>query len=439
MTIGPGVDQGRVLGEEFPVHPNRSRRHTWKATRRLLGLWLATGAVAFSARAQEPQAEGVPGVHGTITIDFEKVTVAELLKLVETLEQVDGDIHLVSTDRRDGRPAIVVGGGRGTLSLADPGKPDRPRLAIARPARDDSSPEPPGRIAEGGERPRPRMSFATLGRWLGLNNGSVPRDVAAATTRPTAPPVSPRHETPSGRSAETGGPLSLPEAVTDLSVGTHIGSMAKGELSSLQAIRSPWPAAKAGTATGVAKTDDLVSQAVYTKPAAPSVAPSRHETSRGETFDNLARRFYGDSRYAWALWWANRDRVAWPDALTEGKSLKVPAIGELDPKMVLAKAGPISDALPHLEPAAPPVDPEMVRASLVRPAPEAGPAERSGGFAVHVVRPEDTLRIIAREKCGDERKALDIIALNRDILSQEGRPRVGQRLILPTTVSAETP
>jgi hypothetical protein len=48
-----------------------------------------------------------------------------------------------------------------------------------------------------------------------------------------------------------------------------------------------------------------------------------------------------------------------------------------------------------------------------------------------VVRRNETLRSIARDRLGDVRRSGEIAALNRDLLGDDPRPVPGQRLILP--------
>jgi nucleoid-associated protein YgaU len=62
-----------------------------------------------------------------------------------------------------------------------------------------------------------------------------------------------------------------------------------------------------------------------------------------------------------------------------------------------------------------------------------------GGFAVHVVQPGETLRIIARDRLGDPRRTREIIELNRELLGADGRIRVRQRLILPADARPSAP
>lgn len=57
---------------------------------------------------------------------------------------------------------------------------------------------------------------------------------------------------------------------------------------------------------------------------APPQRPARVVVGPGESFESLARRFYGDQRYAGMLFEANRDQVRAPALLTQGTELRLP-------------------------------------------------------------------------------------------------------------------
>ena len=54
---------------------------------------------------------------------------------------------------------------------------------------------------------------------------------------------------------------------------------------------------------------------------------------------------------------------------------------------------------------------------------------------VHVVGPRETVRSIARDRLGDSRRADEIIELNRDLLTTQGRLTTGDRILLPPDAS----
>lgn len=56
----------------------------------------------------------------------------------------------------------------------------------------------------------------------------------------------------------------------------------------------------------------------------PPQRPARVVVGPGESFESLAKRFYGDQRYAGMLFEANRDSVRSPALLTQGTELRLP-------------------------------------------------------------------------------------------------------------------
>ena len=59
------------------------------------------------------------------------------------------------------------------------------------------------------------------------------------------------------------------------------------------------------------------------------VGPKRHRVARGDTFESIAQLYYGSQRYGNALWWINRGKVRWPEQLSAGDLLIVPAVGSV--------------------------------------------------------------------------------------------------------------
>jgi len=408
--------------------------------------WLevSSGQSSASAPASSPEPErsaeevGEPPragadavkVHGTITVDFEKVTIAELLRLTKTLEQVDGVIHIVAADgggvddrtvvtiSRPGAPALILGESGAVARVQS-------RLPASPPSRERST-----------ATPFPRL--ASLGRMLGLNA----RHQADLDHRsePTTVTWEPR---PSAIGSE--GVLRTSHDATTF----EPRPANEPEPVELEPSPSPMPMsiAPASEDAPAAVSDDPTPTppADAGPQAQASSSPRRHVAAADDSFESLSQAFYGDGRYARALWWANRSDVAWPGALTAGKRVVIPAPGELEPRMIVSP-DPVGVALspkPNPKPAAGRYDPDVRPASFAQPDQAGDPRQDldgdEGGFSIHVVRPEDTLRVIAREICGDERKALEIIALNRDILTPEGRIRVGQRLLLPAAASKPAP
>lgn len=418
--------------------------------------WLGVSSIQPEASASEnpteaaddsprPDAGAEPRaakVHGTITVDFEKVTIAELLRLTKTLEQVDGVIHIVAAGGGDGDDRAVVTitrPGSPALILGEEGAArDQAQRLAASTAPRPAAPAPPA-ATPAPDRPTtsafPRL--ASLGRRLGLQTHHHHQTAPAPRFAPPPPPTptpttvtwEPRRAAPgsdeglmraSGDApaiAPAPAQVPMPEpAPGELEIGARLDALSAGRPLSCLSTTS------AASPRGQAQATDSTRRRIATA---------------DDSFESLSQAFYGDARYARALWWANRSEVAWPGALTEGKRIVIPAPGELEPRMIVSP-DPVGVALspksePKAEPSNPPRDPGIRLASFEQPAEETAKSQdqHQGGFSIHVVRPDDTLRLIAREICGDERKALEIIALNRDILTPEGRIRVGQRLLMP--------
>jgi len=327
-----------------------------------------------------------PRVQGTIIADFEKVTIQELLdavlKMANLVEKVDGGIHFIYSREEVGE------------SVREEVPADQPRSAPSAPSR------------------RP-----ALGRLLGKVGGR--RNVAVASGSEIVPLVV---EQPAA-TASTAEPVLL-------DVGSQLGAMSAGRLAPGAASLATPPKPKADPAVAAAGFH------VDSAAAAAKAADRRLTVRDGETFESLAKTYYGSPRFARALWWANRTAVAWPGALAAGKQIVIPPTGDLDRKMLGAHPpATVPAALPTLERItasanpAPRSDPQVQPASLSRSAGAARAVE--GGVAIHVVGPGDTIRKIAVACFGDDSRAYEIAELNRELLQVDGRPRVGQRLILP--------
>lgn len=390
---------------------------------------------ARPAAAAEPEPEAEPvKVHGTITVDFEKVTIAELLRLTKTLEQVDGVIHIVSARGGEGDDRAVVTisrPGSPALILGEEGAVERARAQATLPTASSREPERPAAT------PFPRL--ASLGRLLGLNQRH-PAATPEVETGPMAVTWEPR---PSALGSENVARTSYEPPTFEPPTFEPLSPL---KLDSAEVEPAPAPAsalspAPAPTAEPEEAAPAPTSEAEAGPQAQAAGAPRKHVATADDSFEGLSRSFYGDARYARALWWANRGEIAWPGALTAGKRIMIPAPGELEPRMIVGPdpVGVASAPKPKPEPAEGRFDPAVRPVSFTEPAQNQDQDQDEGGFPVHVVRPDDTLRLIAREICGDERKALEIIALNRDILTPEGRIRVGQRLLLPAAVEKPEP
>jgi type IV pilus secretin PilQ/predicted competence protein len=109
--------------------------------------------------------------------------------------------------------------------------------------------------------------------------------------------------------------------------------------------------------------EDLRSRAV-------EVGPRRHRVERGETFASIAQLYYGSPQYGNALWWFNRGKIMWPEQLTVGDLLIIPAVDELKPvparnEVPRSPRGSRRDAAPVV---APTTAPRVMAGSASRPA-----------------------------------------------------------------------
>ena len=100
----------------------------------------------------------------------------------------------------------------------------------------------------------------------------------------------------------------------------------------------------------IAKVDPMVTQtALETSPPLQPAAPAaqntiqpavrHHVVHAGEDFSSIARDYYGSTRLARALWWANRRTVAWPGALVAGTRIILPPIEQLEGGSIASRIG----------------------------------------------------------------------------------------------------
>ena len=200
-----------------------------------------------------------------------------------------------------------------------------------------------------------------------------------------------------------------------------------------------------------------------------STEPRRHVVLAGESFESIARTFYGSKHHASLLWWANRGTVAWPEALKAGTTIIIPPLEQIAAARLAAsprRSRPAPE--PHFDSSCAPSPISASRsgrcgqsdAAFFRRSPggtrgppgaaglaasagkevkesQSAPPEQSddsvkgGGYAVHIVRRQETLQSIAGDRLGDVRRSAEIADLNRDLLRKEGRLTPGQRLLLP--------
>ncbi len=206
------------------------------------------------------------------------------------------------------------------------------------------------------------------------------------------------------------------------------------------------------------------------------VDPVPHVVQSGENFWTIARLYYGSGRFYKALWKANSALVPAPEKLRVGQTIRIPPPEALDRSLILpprstqgsgSRAGadtsltlpihrtsrPVADAeVPAArELALPVVDPfagsghsrggsgrrglasgELVPAQEMEPANGGDPtAPAPPRRPLYKVRPNETLRSIARDTLGDSRRAGELLELNRDVIDDTGRPAPGQVIELP--------
>jgi nucleoid-associated protein YgaU len=226
-----------------------------------------------------------------------------------------------------------------------------------------------------------------------------------------------------------------------------------------------------------------------------------HRVERNENFWTISRMYYDSGRYYRALWKANEDKVPEIAKLRQNTVIRVPPLEDLDPAFVdppgLRGRHPSGENLAHQDDGA---DlPARVGAekstgtSRRRPTPEDGvpirrssrsdaeltlpvadaamEADRIGSRSaarnsrsilaerdnaddegepeirpreavsrpIYKVRPYDTLRTIARDTLSDSKRADEILALNRDIISDPSHLIVGQILELPEDARTNRP
>ncbi len=158
-----------------------------------------------------------------------------------------------------------------------------------------------------------------------------------------------------------------------------------------------------GTATGTAASSETATTtATATETATPPIPPQPPEEPQeppreGRTYvtvknDNLysiSRRFYGSSSHYLKIFNANKDVLKTPDDVPVGVTLVIPPIEGVEP---------------------------------------APPAEE---YEIYIVKDGDVLESIARERLGDARLWRKIYTLNRDVIKDPDRIRVGMKIRIP--------
>ncbi len=192
------------------------------------------------------------------------------------------------------------------------------------------------------------------------------------------------------------------------------------------------------------------------------VEPVPHVVQRGENFWTIARLYYGTGRYWKALWSANRAKVAAPDRLYVGTTIRIPPPEALDraliePPKTTGPPTPSSPPVPLRRTSRPvlngdqavslgrnsvdeelvlPLDDSITKRGGERqtwndldPEPEA--RRYQPRRPVYKVRPYDTLRSIARDTLDDSRRADEILELNEEVIDNPRHLIPGQIIELP--------
>jgi nucleoid-associated protein YgaU len=176
-----------------------------------------------------------------------------------------------------------------------------------------------------------------------------------------------------------------------------------------------------------------------------------HVVARGENFFSIAQQYYGSGRFYPALWKANSDQVPAPEKLVVGQTIRIPPPEALDRSLILpprTAQGPGSETAGATRPArtstrssvvalaVPVADPFDDRdrkagkptAGEIVAAPSAAERPRLPRYKI---RPQETLRSIARDVLGDSRRADEILELNRAVIDDPGQLVPGQEIELP--------
>jgi nucleoid-associated protein YgaU len=182
-----------------------------------------------------------------------------------------------------------------------------------------------------------------------------------------------------------------------------------------------------------------------------SVESVPHVVARGENFFSIAQQYYNSGRFYKALWKANSDQVPAPEKLVVGQTIRIPPPEALDRSLILpprtaqapgseeagttrpARTGTRSSAVALAVPVADPFDDRERQGGTATPgalvaAPS--PADRRR-LPRYKIRPQETLRSIARDILGDSRRAGEILELNRGAIEDPSHLTPGQEIELP--------
>ncbi len=170
----------------------------------------------------------------------------------------------------------------------------------------------------------------------------------------------------------------------------------------------------------------------------PTPAPQvRHIVQSGENYASIARDFYSSTRFGDALRAANGGKPA-----RVGATIQVPMVEALDPAKIPAESDAPQIArsgTSDTDGDAPPTGGSGRRSRGVSPLlpiarqrPEPIPLDSEPERRpIHVVRPGETLRSIARDTLNDAHRDSEILDLNRPKITDGARLPEGLRLALP--------
>jgi nucleoid-associated protein YgaU len=363
-------------------------------------------------------------------------------------------------------PADPVNGVNGSVSASAPTIPADPfhdgDAGPPPPAEDllhESSPPVPATADLGMDRgssvpldPPPPVSLPAEEVTSSAYPAAVPPARMAPAAPATAPPVPTTFESPNLKLEPV--PTAVPDAEPSpaqartspaASAAAPDGSSAQGGSSGRYVIpnRNQARTLAGATAAGASVAGAALSQqpqpvrvaqaSSASQGATPATSQRQYVVQKGENFWSIAKRAYGSGRYYLALWYANRDIVPSPDALTVGTTIRVPGPAGLDRSMI--------EAASTLSPSVSPASEAPAQRKAVEPllSVNRGSSGRSAAtdFAsppYHIVRPHETLRSIARDRLGDSSREVEIRRMNQDQLGERDLPRVGMKLRLPWDV-----
>ncbi|MBX9792163.1 MAG: LysM peptidoglycan-binding domain-containing protein [Pirellulales bacterium] len=149
--------------------------------------------------------------------------------------------------------------------------------------------------------------------------------------------------------------------------------------------------------------------------------PRTHRIVDGDTLSGLATRYLGRADRFGEIYEANRDVLRSPDVLPLGAILKIPSAEEPPPIQV----GPM---VPISREPTPPASPSNEGTAKLSPL---GSVTSGTASRVYRVQDGDTLAAISRKFFGDAQKHQEILAANRDQLTDAAALRPGMVLVIP--------